>query len=142
GKSYDEIKSIITTGDGGFLICGLTFSNDGTLEGLSHGGSDAWLARLSRFGTDQWNGLYGDTLDDGGFDVHENEDADFVVSGYRDFGGQNDSWLFVVDSLGAFLGENIHGGDADELPGSSIEKTVSNYIVAGDRKSTRLNSSH
>ncbi|MEO5675102.1 MAG: PKD domain-containing protein [Chitinophagales bacterium] len=135
GQDYDEFKSVITAENGGFLLVGVSSSNTGTLNGLNHGGSDAWLARLSRFGTDQWNALYGDSLNDGGFDVHENENAEFVVSGYRDFSGQNDSWLFTVDSLGIFLTEDTHGGSADELPGSSIQKTLSNYIVAGSSNS-------
>ena len=135
GQDYDEFKSIITANNGGFLLVGLSFSNTGTLSGLNHGGSDAWLARLSKFGTDQWNNLYGDTLDDGGFDVHENGDGQFVVSGFRDTSGTHDSWLFTVDSLGAFLSESIHGGIGNELPGSSIEKVDSNYIVAGSSNS-------
>ncbi|HYV94158.1 MAG TPA: PKD domain-containing protein [Chitinophagales bacterium] len=135
GHAYDEFKSVITAGNGGFIVAGLSRSNNGTLAGLNHGGSDAWVARLSKFGTDQWNILVGDSLDDGAYDVHEDENNHFVVSGHRDFFGQNDSWLFTVDSLGAFLSESTHGGTDQELDGASIEKTLSNYIVAASSNS-------
>lgn len=135
GQEYDEFKSIITADNGGFILVGVSSSNTGTLAGLNHGGSDAWIARLSKFGTDQWNNLYGDTLDDGGFAVTEDSAGRLVVSGFRDSVGTDDSWLFTVDSLGVFISESLHGGTGDELPGSSMEKELNNYIVAGSSNS-------
>jgi hypothetical protein len=83
GKLYDEFYSVSGTVNGGYIIAGKTFSNNGTVSG-NHGGSDAWIARLSKQGTEQWNVLYGDTADDGAFDAKENADGNFVVSGWFD----------------------------------------------------------
>lgn len=42
GTGYDGGNAIITTTDGGFIIAGDSFSNDGDLSG-NHGVSDAWI---------------------------------------------------------------------------------------------------
>lgn len=42
GTGYDGANSILTTADGGYIIAGDSFSNDGDVSG-NHGLSDAWV---------------------------------------------------------------------------------------------------
>jgi hypothetical protein len=46
GSNYDFALSVQQTTDGGFIVAGNSFSNDGDVEG-NHGGSDYWIVKLS-----------------------------------------------------------------------------------------------
>jgi hypothetical protein len=70
GHMEDLFSAIIPSIYGGFMVCGNTFSNDGSVNGLNHGGSDAWLVKLSKYGTLQWTQCYGGINDDGAYKGH------------------------------------------------------------------------
>jgi hypothetical protein len=63
GSLEEECKSLIKTSDGGFLICGSTFSNNGQVSG-NHGWVDAWVAKLSASGTIEWQKCFGGSHED------------------------------------------------------------------------------
>ena len=46
GTNVDVAYSIQQTSDGGFIVAGETFSNDGNVSG-KHGGKDAWVVKLT-----------------------------------------------------------------------------------------------
>jgi len=58
GSSTDYAYSIISSADGGFVFCGATSSNDGDIAG-SHGGTDAWVVKLSSAGEIEWQKVLG-----------------------------------------------------------------------------------
>ena len=54
GSSDDNaMVSVQQTSDGGYIMTGSTFSNDGDLSG-NHGGVDCWVAKLDNAGSIQW----------------------------------------------------------------------------------------
>jgi len=46
GTSYDYANSIQQTSDSGFIVAGVTSSNNGNVSG-NHGGDDAWVVKLT-----------------------------------------------------------------------------------------------
>ncbi len=46
GSAGDGVNSIVRTADGGYILAGETYSNDGDVSG-NHGGRDAWVVKLS-----------------------------------------------------------------------------------------------
>ncbi len=46
GSAGEGVNSIVRTADGGFILAGETYSNDGDVSG-NHGGRDAWVVKLS-----------------------------------------------------------------------------------------------
>jgi PKD repeat protein len=46
GSNYDDAHSIQQTTDGGYIVAGYTYSNDGDVSG-NHGGADFWVVKLS-----------------------------------------------------------------------------------------------
>jgi len=46
GSAGETVHSIVRTPDGGFILAGETYSNDGDVSG-NHGGRDAWVVKLS-----------------------------------------------------------------------------------------------
>ena len=46
GSDVESAESIIITNDGGYLVSGFTWSNNGDVNG-NHGGSDVWIVKLA-----------------------------------------------------------------------------------------------
>ena len=65
GSSADIAFSIRETSDGGYIIVGVTLSNDGDVSGYHGGfGYDSWIVKLSGTGNIQWAKTLGGTNDD------------------------------------------------------------------------------
>ena len=47
GSSHDVLSSIIPTSDGGYLLGGWAFSNDGDVQSGNHGDFDYWVVKLT-----------------------------------------------------------------------------------------------
>src|SRR2546421_11569629 len=63
GSNNDKANCIIRTVDNGFLIVGSTNSNNGDVSGY-HGGTDAWVVKLSSNGNIEWQRSLGGTSSD------------------------------------------------------------------------------
>jgi len=66
GSDWDEAYSIQQTSDGGYIVAGKTYSNDGDVIG-NHGSSDLWVVKLSSTGSLQWQNCLGGS---GGEEAH------------------------------------------------------------------------
>ncbi|MEO6168797.1 MAG: PKD domain-containing protein [Chitinophagales bacterium] len=129
GTEEDNYTSIIEVLSGGFLLGGYTFSNDGNVAGLNHGGSDAWLVKVGKTGNFQWTGCYGDTSDDGITELTENGIGNYVISGWITIGDDQNSWIFTTDLNGAFLSGNDFGGNDIEYGGPMFQNLTNRYIT-------------
>jgi hypothetical protein len=129
GSSEDIFNEIKPTAFGGYIICGTTFSNDGSVNDLNHGGSDAWLIKLSKNGSAQWTYCYGDTGDDGGYRILQNADGSYVISGHYYDGTNQDSWLLGVDSNGIVTASFAYGGDSTEIAGPILQDPLGAYVL-------------
>jgi hypothetical protein len=63
GSHDDQAYSIQQTSDGGYIVAGLSSSNDGDVSG-NHGGVDYWIVKLDRDGNLEWENSLGGSLDD------------------------------------------------------------------------------
>lgn len=118
GTSDDQIKSIFQTSDGGYIACGLTFSNDADVT-ANAGLEDVWIVRLNSTGILQWQKSMGGSGYDLAFSVQEAQDGSYVVagqamsgSGGAGFHGGQDFWIvkFAPESAmgtGGFEPSNI-----------------------------------
>jgi len=60
GTNRDIANSIQQTSDGGFIVAGYTYSNDGDVSG-NHGYCDAWVVKLNSSGDIEWQKCLGGT---------------------------------------------------------------------------------
>jgi hypothetical protein len=144
GGSHDEFGyGIIKTSDGGFASCGFSSSNDGDVKG-AHGGDDAWVLKLSETGDLQWQGSYGGSAHEAAYSLLEDTDRGYTMAGWSNSGngdlipgfGQEDVWLFHIDSAGSFRWGNLFGGTENDEAYSVIRSASGSYIVAGQTNST------
>ena len=126
GSLSDYAYSIQQTTDEGFVVAGLTYSNDGDVSG-HHGSSiysDYWIVKLDASGSIEWQKSLGGSNGDKAHSIRQTSDGGFVVAGdsWSNDGdvsgnhGDNDYWivkLLSCDQLITFYEDNDNDGYGD-----------------------------
>jgi hypothetical protein len=84
GSNYDQVsfpESIIQTLDGGYLIVGVTTSDDGDISNLN-GYSNALIIKLAASGATEWVKSYGTTTQDMAYMCRQLPDSTYVILGH------------------------------------------------------------
>src|ERR1043165_8804203 len=80
GSSTDKMNNAIQTADGGYLLTGWTYSNDGDVTGSSSLG-DIWIVKTDAAGVIRWQNAMGGTGADNGLNSVQTADGGYVISG-------------------------------------------------------------
>jgi uncharacterized repeat protein (TIGR01451 family) len=141
GSSNESATSIIKTKDGGFIVTGITTSNNGDVSGY-HGNDDAWVVKLSSTGTIEWQKCFGGANEDVFYSIFQSNDGGYIfcgstysingdVSGNHSNGGTADMWVVKVSSQGMLQWQKCLGGTNTEIGWSVIQTSDGGYVVAG-----------
>ena len=138
GSLNEYANSIIETSDGGYLIGGATFSNDGDVWG-NHGGADCWLVKTDLYGDTMWTKTYGGTGTEWISQILESSDGGYLFTGPTTSNdgdvwgnhGDYDYWLVKTDLYGDTLWTKTYGGTDSDNPNSVIETSDGGYLLAG-----------
>ncbi len=126
GDNHERCSEIIPTADGGYLLCGSTYSFGNGNE------PDGWVVKTDAEGNQEWAEPYGG---DAAEDVNcmiELEDG-YVLFGYtasQGAGGQ-DIWIINIDAEGEVVEDFTIGGEDNERAYYGIPNEAGNYILAG-----------
>jgi hypothetical protein len=142
GSADDYVKSAQNTPDGGFILAGYTFSNDGDVSG-NNGGFDCWIVKLDGNGNLQWQNTFGGTSYDYAESIQLTQDGGFVFAGnslssdvdLTSNQGNYDYWVVKLDQLGNIQWQKSLGGTADDLGKSIISCSDGGYLLVGDSQS-------
>jgi hypothetical protein len=143
GTSYDKAESIRQTSDGGYIITGYAYSNDGDVTG-NHGAIDIWIVKLDGIGTIQWQKCLGGTDDDYARSIQQTTDGGYIIAGGTNSNNGNvsgnhgalDFWIIKLDGTGTIQWKKCLGG-TDEDSATSIQQTTDGgYIITGNTGST------
>ena len=146
GSENDWPVSVINTSDGGYLVGGQTYSDDGDVSG-NHGYLDIWIVKLDASRNLVWQrclgGSYEDTIksviqtSDGGYLVNgETDSDDGDVSGYQ---GRTDIWVVKLDSSGDLVWQKCLGGSRSDYSSSVIQTADGGFLVQGNTYSNNGN---
>ncbi|MCX8530946.1 T9SS type A sorting domain-containing protein [Chryseobacterium luquanense] len=142
GSSYEYAGSIKQTLDNGYIMAGSTISNNGDVS-QNFGPRDYWVIKLDAFGNLQWEKSLGGTGGDEAFDVIQNQDGDYIVSGYAqsdgpvpDSIGSRDFWIVKLNPIGNVIWQKNFGGTALDGASSIYQTSDGGYIVGGYTQST------
>jgi hypothetical protein len=108
GTNNEEAYSIYQTSDGGYIVGGYSYSNNGDISG-HHGTmtyTDCWVVKLSATGSMIWEKSLGGTNNDRGYSIQQAFDDGYIVSGYTNSNdgdvtgnhGYSDCWVVKLDS--------------------------------------------
>ena len=121
GTSYEGAYQVKQTSDGGYIVCGYAWSNDGDVKG-HHGTNgwypDGWVMKLNANGDTLWTKSLGGTYEDYANSVIETDDGNFVValqsqSTDGDVSANKggwDYWVVKLNPSGSILWEKSFGG--------------------------------
>jgi hypothetical protein len=143
GSGNERGASIQQTSDGGYVLCGETFSNNGDVSG-NHGNSDVWVVKLDVLGNIQWQRCLGGVQFDYGRAIHEHPDGGYVVLGNTNSNngdvsgnhGSSDIWLVRLDEGGAITWQRCYGGSQTESAAALGPSLDGGFIIAGTSRST------
>ncbi|MFY1047296.1 T9SS type A sorting domain-containing protein [Chryseobacterium sp. GP-SGM7] len=115
GQNHDFLSATVATQEGGFLLCGTSFSNKGLdKKEDSKGGSDIWLIRINEFGDELWQKTLGTSQDEEAKSVIQTTNFGFMVAGNVQNSsngfGSKDVTVTTLDKNGKVLSELILGG--------------------------------
>ncbi len=138
GTGEDVATSIQQTSDGGYIVAGYSYSNDGDVSG-NHGESDYWVVKLDNAGTIQWQKSLGGSSEDWVGPIKQTSDGGYIVAGHsssndgdvsQNYGG-NDYWIVKLDEIGNIEWEKSLGGSGEDIATDLLQVSDGGYIVVG-----------
>ena len=138
GSGYNWVESIQQTTDGGYIVSGLSESNDGDVSG-NNGGFDAWIIKLDISGNLEWEKNYGGSDEDIALSIQQTIDGGYIIAGrtksnngdVEENQGGVDAWIIKLDTSGNLEWEKTYGGSGWEATLSIQQTTDGGYIVGG-----------
>jgi hypothetical protein len=129
GTDYDDLQSVSSMTDGGFLLGGASYSAPGGNKTSAwRGRSDYWIVRINSAGEKRWEESYGGLGDDFATKAVQRSDGRFLVGGNSDTLGRGNKTAsalglsdFWVVELAA---ENPEDCDNDRVP-DSVDQCLS-----------------
>jgi hypothetical protein len=145
GRNFDWANSIQQTTDGGYVVAGWSYSNDGDVSG-HHNLGDYWIVKLKKNGDIQWQKSLGGSSEDDAYSIQQTTDSGYIVAGYSfsndgkvsgHHGGSfnADYWIVKLTKNGDMQWQKSLGGSGGESANSIQQTTDSGYIVAGGSSS-------
>ncbi len=138
GTGIERGNDIQQTRDGGYIVVGLTRSNNGHVTG-SHGKFDYWAVKLNKSGDVEWQRACGGSEEDYGQSIQQTSDDGYIMAGQTQStdgdvtsnDGGADLWMVKLSAFGVLEWEKAIGGSMAEW-GSSIQQTTDGgFITAG-----------
>lgn len=150
GGSNDEQINAITATQEGYVLAGITFSNDGDVKGFHptvNSGADMLVVRIDRTGNLAWAKAFGGTdnevanaivtAPDGVLVAGYTSSNDGDVTGYHGLqSSRPDMWVLKVNNDGAIIWAKTFGGSRDDIATSVAVTPDGGYVLAGTTIST------
>ncbi len=154
GSNNEWAYHISQTTDGGYIVVGDTYSNDGDVSGWHSGTdnygnstSDMWVVKLDGSGNIQWQKCVGGNNYDAAISIEQTSDGRYIVAGYTysnngDVSGNHDTtgnysdvWLVKLSSNGDTVWTKCIGGSLWDYAYSIQQTNDGGYIMAGYTRS-------
>ena len=141
GTENDAAWSIIQTKEGGFIVAGWSYSNDGDATGHhgTTGNYDSWIVKLNNIGSIEWKKSLGGSGDDEAYSIIQTKDEGYIIASYSRSNdgdvtsnhGSWDNWIVKLNSTGDIEWQKSFGGTNSDYAFSIKQTTDDGYIVAG-----------
>lgn len=138
GTGADQANAIQQTADGGYIVAGITLSNNGNVTG-SQGLFDAWMVKLDGFGTLQWQKACGGSSNDFAIHIQQAADGGYIMAGSTSSNdgdvsghqGLGDYWVVKLDVSGSIQWQKCLGGTDADQANAILQTADGGYIIAG-----------
>jgi len=138
GSGDDYGHKAVQTSDGGYIVTGMSGSNDGDVSG-NHGNNDLWTVKLDSGGNIEWKKCLGGSEEEGATAIEQTTDGGFIIAGYSasnngDVTGNHgglDFWLVKLNSSGNITWQKSLGGSGLEIARSIQQTADGGYLCSG-----------
>ena len=144
GTNDEQLNTSIQTSDGGYLLGGHTYSNDGDIQSGNQGGTDYWVVKINSTGTIEWEQTYGGSNGELLYSILPTSDGGYLLGGYTYSNngdiqsgnhGEYDCWVVKINSTGTIEWEQTYGGSSYDYIYSNILPTDGGYLFGGSTNS-------
>ncbi|WP_407847698.1 T9SS type A sorting domain-containing protein [Chryseobacterium sp. KCF3-3] len=138
GSNVDLFHFVEPTSDGGYIVSGSTFSNNGDLT-QNFGSRDAWIIKFDFNGNIQWQKLLGGSQAELFHSIRETSDGGYILAGgsssvdgdLTSNNGFEDYWIVKLDSTGDIEWQKSIGGSDRDIAKDILQTSDEGYIIAG-----------
>jgi len=141
GNNDDELRSVLQTADGGYILGGFSYSNiSGDKAENSSGLNDYWVVKLDVTGAIQWQNTIGGNGIEHLLSLQQTADGGYILGGVsasnssgdktENCWGPLDGWVVKLSATGVIQWQNTIGGNAwDGI--ISVHQTTDNGYILG-----------
>ena len=142
GSLDDDVRDIIQTSDGGYLVGGYSISDiSGDKTENSFGERDYWVLKLDASGDIEWQRTIGGDDFDDLIEVEQTTDGGYILGGMSSStisgnkteasNGAMDFWVVKLDTSGNIVWQNSIGGSEGDSLLSITQTSDGGYITGG-----------
>ncbi|WP_207434174.1 Ig-like domain-containing protein [Sabulibacter ruber] len=142
GSADEDLRSVLQTRDGGYLLAGTSLSGaGGDKSEVSRGGIDYWVVKINSTGTKLWNKRFGGSAHDELTAALETVDGSLLLGGYSASGtsgdrkqasqGLTDYWIVKLSSTGSKQWDKRFGGTAEDVLQAITPTTDGGFLLGG-----------
>lgn len=141
GSEDDGAYNLKQTADGGYIIVGNTYSDDGDVIGF-HGplaNSDVWVLKLDPAGNLEWQKTLGGQSFDDGRSVIQTSDGGYIIAASSNSidgdpienKGHEDFWIIKLSASGSILWNKVYGGSKSDRAFTIEEANDGGFMIGG-----------
>ena len=145
GSGNDVLSITLPTADGGYLLCGVSYSSAGGDKTQPNWGEgDYWIVKIGKDGIKQWDKTFGGKYVESLGAVVSTPDGGYLIGGYSNSysGGDltdpgksvpriSDFWLVKVNANGAKQWDKMYGGLSNEYLFTLVTTSDKGYLLGG-----------
>jgi hypothetical protein len=142
GQYVEELRSIIQSKDGGYILAGSSNSEEtGNKNHKSFGISDYFIVKLDREGNQLWQRSFGGTGDDQLYVIHQAYDGNYIAAGNSSSpssGNKTESnvngtdfWIVKFSEEGKIIWQETYNNGSVDLLTSLVENDDHSLLLGG-----------
>ena len=142
GSNTDTANDVIQTSDNGFLMVGLSDSNDIDISNTK-GDYDFWIVKIDSDGTLVWEKSYGGQETDQAYAITKTSDGNFIITGDTRSSdldvdanyGSADIWAIKINPSGDLIWKKNFGGSSFDTSKDIIASQNGGFYITGNSRS-------
>ncbi len=146
GSSLDDLKSMISTTDGGYILAGYSGSNiSGDKSENNKGISDYWVIKINSTGQKVWDKTFGGSNTEQLSSIIPTSDGGYILGGRslsnisgdksENSKGDYDYWIVKINSSGQKVWDKTYGGSKTDILNSITQTSDGGFALLGHSNS-------
>ncbi|MCW3465010.1 Ig-like domain-containing protein [Chitinophaga nivalis] len=145
GTGNDRINAVVASPEGGYLLGGYTWSDNGDVTDGNNGKSDIWIVRMGTGGVKLWDKTFGGNNLDVLTTIAATPDSGYLLGGYSRSSnaditdgnnGAEDYWIIKIDANGNKQWNKTYGGSGADILKRVLYTEDGGYLLAGTSTSS------